>query len=105
MDELAFVGVYALMLAVPAAGIAAVLAIIVRLFRLGGNAPSFTMATVGAIVPAAMVVCGFILSWPWPWHQPEKLHDMIPPGPGLIFAALPALVLCTLTTWMILRRR
>lgn len=105
MNELAFVGVYALMLAVPAAGITAVLAIIVRLFRLGRQAPNLTSALVGAIVPAAMAVRGITLSWPWPWHQPERLYDMVPPGPGLIFAALPTLLFCTLTSWMILPRR
>jgi hypothetical protein len=104
MEAFVFVGIYVLALALPAAVTTAIFAMLVRGFRSGKRTPSLTFVLVGTIAPIAMAVYGLAISWPWPWYQPEQVQDMIPPGPGLLIAALPAWLLCLLTSWIILRR-
>lgn len=98
---MALFAAYVLILAVPAALLTGFVAVIVRTERVGLRRRQATIAAVGLAAPAAMLGWGC-------WHlvrAGDAPTDMIPPGPGLMMAALPAAALCLLTSWLILRRR
>ena len=105
MDAFAFIAIYVLMLAVPAALITAVVAVLLRFSRVERSNRTALIVIAGSIMPVAMVCYGLVRSWPWPWRQPDVLYDMIPPGPGLLMSAFPAWVLSLTVSWLILRRR
>lgn len=105
MDAFVFIAVYVLLLAVPAAILAAVIAVLLRFCRLGRSNPTVLIVVASSIIPSAMVCYGLVRSWPWPWRQPDVLYDMIPPGPGLLMSAFPAWALSLTVSWLILRRR
>lgn len=105
MDAFAFIAIYVLTLAVPAAIITAVIAVLLRFFRFGRSNPTPLIVIAGSIMPVAMACYGLVRSWPWPWRQPDALYDMIPPGPGLLLSAIPAWALSLTVSWLILRHQ
>jgi len=104
MDAVAFITIYVLMLAVPAAIVTAVVAVLLRLSPFIRSNELRWIVITGSIVPLAMVLYGLVRSWPWPWRQPDALYDMIPPGPGLLMSAFPAWLLSLAVSRIILRR-
>ena len=105
MEEVTFITAYVLMLAVPAAIITAIVATLLRLSRRGRSNRGLWILIAGSVVPGAMVIYGLVLSWPWPWRQPDALQDMIPPGPGLLLSAFPAWLLSLVVSRVVLRHR
>lgn len=103
MDAFAFIAIYVLMLAVPAALITSLIAVLLRFSRFERSNRMAWIVIAGSIVPVAMVCYGLVRSWPR--RQPDVLYDMIPPGPGLLMSAFLAWVLSLTMSWLILRRR
>lgn len=80
-------------LAIPAGLLTAVLALVVRRTRIASVAPRATLAVIGTVFPALMLVDGLYLSWPWPWSQPDAVRD----GLGdrwVLMSCLPLWVVC-----------
>ena len=105
MEEVSFITAYVLMLAIPASIITTIVALLLRVFRLVRSNHALWIVLAGSIVPGAMLLYGLVLSWPWPWRQPDVLQDMIPPGSGLLMSAFPAWLLSLAVSWVVLRHR
>lgn len=90
-----------LLLAAPAAIVTTFVAWIVRAERIGLGRRAATIVMTGLIAPVIMMLWGASHLH----HAPDAATDMIPPGPGLMMAALPAAALCLLVSWLVLRRR
>ena len=104
MEAVLFITAYVLMLAIPASVITAIVVISLRVSRPVRSNRVLWIVIEGSVVPGAMVLYGLVLSWPWPWRQPDALQDMIPPGPGLLLSAFPAWLLSLTVSWVVLRR-
>jgi len=104
MEAVLFITAYVLMLAIPASIITTIVVISLRVSRLVRSNRVLWIVIAGSVVPGAMVLYGLVLSWPWPWRQPDALQDMIPPGPGLLLSAFPAWLLSLTVSWVVLRR-
>jgi len=104
MEAVLFITAYVLMLTIPASVITAIVVISLRASRLVRTNRVLWIVIAGSVVPGAMVLYGLVLSWPWPWRQPDALQDMIPPGPGLLLSAFPAWLLSLTVSWVVLRR-
>jgi len=103
MEAVLFITAYVLMLTIPASVITAIVVISLRASRLVRINRVLWIVIAGSVVPGAMVLYGLVLSWPWPWRQPDTLQDMIPPGPGLLLSAFPAWLLSLAVSWVVLR--
>ncbi|SOB88208.1 hypothetical protein SAMN06297144_3353 [Sphingomonas guangdongensis] len=90
-----------LLLAAPAAAVTAFVAWIIRAEWIGLGRRAATIIITGLIAPLTIMLWG---AWHL-HHAPDAATDMIPPGPGLVMAALPAAALCLLVSWLILHRR
>jgi hypothetical protein len=91
-------------LAVPASLITAVLALLAKRSGIVAHAPIISLIIVGTVIPALMLADGFRLSWPWPWYQPQTMHDGFPLGPLLLMAALPSWTMCLAVSRFVMRR-
>ena len=89
MEAVLFITAYVLMLTILASVITAIVAISLRASRLVRINRVLWIVITGSVVPGAMVLHGLVLSWPWPWRQPDALQDMIPPGPALLLGSGP----------------
>ena len=88
----------------PAATLTAFLALMIRGFQLAPGKPVLRTVLAGSVTPFALLSYGLVLSWPWPWRLVMERYDMVPLGPGLVIAALPAWLLSLLLSWVVLRR-
>jgi len=81
------------------------LALVIRMLRSKSPPSNWLYGVAGTVMPLMMATFGQYLAWPWPWARPESLHDGFPPGPILLFVALPSWLICLLTAKLILERK
>jgi hypothetical protein len=81
------------------------LAMIARRTPTASAMPRTAIGLLGSVVPLAMFAWGCRLMWPWPWFQPDAMQEGFPPGPFLIMASLPALLVCLVITHSVLKGR
>ena len=105
MDALIFVGLAIAIWAVPAGLITAIIGVVALKLGWGAAMPNRRLLLIASIMPVLMLVYGFYLSWPWPWRQPEAMQDMLPAGPWLLSASIPAWLVCLLVSRGIFHRR
>jgi hypothetical protein len=98
-----WVPMYATMMAVIVVPLVAMTILAILLVRRLGARGRMLILT-GAALPAAALLYGLRMAWPWPWWRAERLRDGFPPGPLLIEASLWALPLCLLASLLAKRR-
>lgn len=90
----------------PAAAITTMLALAIRTSRVMVATRKTVWILIGTVVPALIAAYGLYLAWPWPWIQPDALHDGLgQKGSLLIAASAPSWLACVAVSWLVFRAK